>query len=98
MDVRTALLEGARALERESVAVPRLTAEVPLCHVLGCERVYLFAHPERQLTEPERNAFEGSLNARLDGKPCQDFVVDNAFVGCSPCIYMRTGNPGSICQ
>lgn len=81
MDIGTALIEGARALEQESIAVPRLTAEVLLCHVLGCERAYLFAHPERQLSEAERNAFDYYLNARLDGKPTQYITGKQEFFG-----------------
>ncbi len=51
MTIKTALLQGAALLEDASVPVPRLTAEVLLSHALRCERVYLFAHPERELRE-----------------------------------------------
>ncbi|MFB3828484.1 MAG: peptide chain release factor N(5)-glutamine methyltransferase [Bryobacteraceae bacterium] len=81
MDIRTALLEGARALERESIAVPRLTAEVLLCHVLGRERAYLAAHPERALSQDEREAFEECLKARLEGRPTQYITGKQEFYG-----------------
>jgi len=49
MTLQTALLQGTRLLEDAVIAVPRLTAEVLLSLALHCERVYLYAHPEREL-------------------------------------------------
>ncbi len=39
---------------------PRLHAEVLVFHVLGCDRAYLFAHPERELTPDEQSQYEAA--------------------------------------
>src|SRR5580698_10241589 len=51
MTVLTALLQGTKLLEDDAIPVPRLTAEVLLTHALQCERSYLYAHPEEELSE-----------------------------------------------
>ena len=63
MTVQTALLQGTHLLEDAAVAVPRLTAEVLLCHALHAERVYLFAHPEQELRRTRMAALR-ALSAR----------------------------------
>lgn len=81
MTVQTALLQGARLLEEAGIAVPRLTAEVLLSHVMGCERAYLYAHPERELQDPERLHYGRGLHERLQGKPTQYITGRQEFYG-----------------
>lgn len=81
MDAGTAIFRGARRLEEAGVAVPRLTAEVLLADVLGRERVWLFAHPEEQLTEAQQAAYEQALVRRLDGVPTQYITGRQEFWG-----------------
>jgi release factor glutamine methyltransferase len=71
MTVHTALRQGARILEDAGIAVPRLTAEVLLGHAMRVERVYFFAHPERELSELEWLHYGRYLHERLGGKPTQ---------------------------
>lgn len=63
------------------MAVPRLTAEVLLCHALKCERSYLYAHPERELAELEWLHFGRYLHERLGGKPTQYITRRQEFFG-----------------
>lgn len=81
MDARTALLQGTELLEDASVAVPRLTAEVLLAHALGRERVYLFAHPEHELSQVEWLHYGRYLHERLQGKPTQYITKRQEFYG-----------------
>lgn len=81
MDVRTALLEGARRLEEAGVAAPRLTAEVLLADLLGRERAWLFAHPEEELAAAAAAAFESALARRLGGEPTQYITGRQEFWG-----------------
>jgi release factor glutamine methyltransferase len=81
MTVQTALLQGQRLLEDAVIAVPRLTAEVLLSHALHCERVYLFAHAERILTEVEWIHYGRYLHERLQGKPTQYITQRQEFYG-----------------
>jgi release factor glutamine methyltransferase len=81
MTAHTALLQGARLLERAGIAVPRLTAEVLLAHALGRERAYLFAHPEHELAELEWLHYGRYLHERLEGKPTQYLTGRQEFYG-----------------
>ena len=81
MTVHTALLQGVRLLEDASIAVPRLTAEVLLAHAIRQERVYLYAHPERELQEVEWLHYGRYLHERLNGKPTQYITGRQEFYG-----------------
>jgi release factor glutamine methyltransferase len=81
MRIDTALLQGAGLLEEAGVAVPRLTAEVLLAHAIGCERVFLYAHPERELKELEWLHYGRYLHERLQGKPTQYITKRQEFYG-----------------
>src|SRR3984893_2005272 len=81
MTVQTALVQGTRLLEEALVGVPRLTAEVLLCHALRQERVYLYAHPEQELTEVEWLHYGRYLHERLQGKPTQYITKRQEFYG-----------------
>src|SRR5450432_1685230 len=81
MTVQTALLQGTRLLEDAVIAVPRLTAEVLLSHALHRERVYLYAHPERELEEVEWIHYGRYLHERLQGKPTQYITQRQEFYG-----------------
>ena len=79
MTVHTALGQGARILEDGGIAVPRLTAEVLLSHAMRVERVYFFAHPERELSELEWLHYGRYLHERLGGKPTQYITQHQEF-------------------
>jgi release factor glutamine methyltransferase len=81
MTVQTALLQGTRLLEEGGIAVPRLTAEVLLCHALRAERIFLYAHPERELSEVEWLHYGRYLHERLKGKPTQYITRRQEFYG-----------------
>ncbi|HEY2018072.1 MAG TPA: peptide chain release factor N(5)-glutamine methyltransferase [Bryobacteraceae bacterium] len=81
MTLQTALLQGIRLLEDAEIPVPRLTAEVLLSHALHSERVYLYAHPERELQEVEWLHYGRYLHERLKGKPTQYITRRQEFYG-----------------
>jgi release factor glutamine methyltransferase len=81
MTVQTALGQGRRLLEDAQVAVPRLTAEVLLAHALRRERVWLYAHPEEELSDVARIHYGRYLNERMDGKPTQYITGRQEFYG-----------------
>jgi len=81
MTVGTALLQGTRLLEEALIAVPRLTAEVLLGHAMRVERAWLFAHPERDLSEVEWLHYGRYLHERLQGKPTQYITRKQEFYG-----------------
>ncbi|MEK7409540.1 MAG: peptide chain release factor N(5)-glutamine methyltransferase, partial [Acidobacteriota bacterium] len=81
MTVQAALRQGFRLLEQGAIAAPRLTAEVLLCHALGCERPYLYSHPEAELAEAAWLGYRRSLDERLEGKPTQYITGRQEFYG-----------------
>ncbi len=81
MTIQTALLQGAKILNDSEVLAPRLTAEVLLAHAMGCERVYLFAHPEQELREVEWLHYGRYLHERTQGKPTQYITRRQEFYG-----------------
>ena len=81
MTLHTALLQGTELLQAESILAPRLTAEVLLAHALGQERVYLYAHPEEELTELAWIHYGRYLHQRLKGMPTQYITHRQEFYG-----------------
>ena len=81
MTVQAALLQGTKLLEDAGVGVPRLTSEVLLAHALRRERVYLYAHPEEELTEVAWIHYGRYLHERMQGKPTQYITRRQEFYG-----------------
>jgi release factor glutamine methyltransferase len=48
---------------------------------LGCDRAYLYAHPERELTTEERRGYENALAERVQGVPTQYITGHQEFWG-----------------
>lgn len=81
MRLDTALRQGAELLAAAAVYEARLTAEVLLCHALRQEKVYLYAHPEHELTTVEWLHYGRYLHERLKGKPTQYITRRQEFFG-----------------
>jgi release factor glutamine methyltransferase len=81
MTIQTALLQGTKLFEEDSIAAPRLTAEVLLAHALNRERSYFYAHPEEELTEVAWIHYGRYLHQRLQGKPTQYITGRQEFYG-----------------
>ncbi len=63
------------------VPSPRLNAELLLMFTLNCDRAYLFAHPERELTPDEYTRYESALTKRGHGIPAQYITGHQEFWG-----------------
>ena len=81
MTLGTALQQGTALLEKAALPVPRLTAEVLLCHALRAERAYLYAHSNDELTELAWIHYGRYLDERLQGKPTQYITHKQEFFG-----------------
>src|SRR5690349_5040472 len=81
LTVQAALVQGTEILEKGSIGVPRLTAEVLLCHAMHCDRAYLYAHGEDQLTQRAWIHYGRYLDERLKGKPTQYITRRQEFYG-----------------
>jgi release factor glutamine methyltransferase len=79
-------LKDALAMAKERLASagtpsPHLNAEVLLQRLLGVEKVYLFAHPERKLTAGEVRRFMQWVERRAAGEPAQYITGIQEFWG-----------------
>ena len=81
MTVQDALLQGTKLLEDESIAAPRLTAEVLLAHALQRDRAWLYAHSSDELSEVGWIHYGRYLHERLGGKPTQYITKRQEFHG-----------------
>jgi release factor glutamine methyltransferase len=58
-----------------------MNAELLLMFTLGCDRAYLFAHPERELSADEARRYEAALTERARGVPAQYITGHQEFWG-----------------
>lgn len=58
-----------------------MNAELLLMFTLGCDRAYLYGHPERELTTQERSCYEETLAHRSRGVPAQYITGHQEFWG-----------------
>ena len=58
-----------------------MNAETLLMFTLGCDRAYLYAHPERELTAPEQTRHEKAIAQRALGVPAQYITGHQEFWG-----------------
>lgn len=71
MNLDTALRQAVQLLDREGCPSARLTAEVLLMHAAGCDRAFLSAHPEHELTDVQQLHYARYLHERIHGRPTQ---------------------------
>ena len=81
MQLRDAIHNAAQRLEAAHVGSPRMNAELLAMFVLGCDRVYLYAHSERPLTRDEIASYDDALSERARGVPAQYITGHQEFWG-----------------
>jgi release factor glutamine methyltransferase len=79
--LKASLASAIARLTADRVPSPRLNAELLLMFTLGCDRAYLFAHPERELTAEEQARYEAALAERALGVPAQYITGHQEFWG-----------------
>jgi release factor glutamine methyltransferase len=79
--VGLALVAATRRLKGAGSDTPKLDGEVLLAHVLECSRAQLYAHPERLLTQAERERYEEVVARRYAHEPVAYLVGEKAFYG-----------------
>ena len=81
MHLKDSLAAAVKRLTAENVPSPRMNAELLLMFTLGCDRAYLFAHPERKLTRAEQFRYQAALTERARGIPAQYIIGHQEFWG-----------------
>jgi release factor glutamine methyltransferase len=81
VQLRQALNTAIERLTSAHVPSPRMNAELLIMFTLGCDRAYLFAHPERELAPDETRRYDEALARRADGVPAQYITGHQEFWG-----------------
>ncbi len=81
MLLKDTLTSAVDRLTSARVGSPRMNAELLLMFTLGCDRAYLFAHPERDITGEEQARYEEALAQRARGVPAQYITGHQEFWG-----------------
>jgi release factor glutamine methyltransferase len=81
VQLREALASAITRLTAEHVPSPRMNAELLLMFTLGCDRAYIYAHPERELAVDEKTRYDAVLAERAHGIPAQYITGHQEFWG-----------------
>ena len=81
VQLRESLNSAIVRLTADIVPSPRMNAELLLMFTLGCDRAYLYAHPERVLTADQIARYEAALAERSRGVPAQYITGHQEFWG-----------------
>jgi release factor glutamine methyltransferase len=80
-NLRGALRSGIAGLEESGVPSAPLAAELLLIHVLRCDRTWLYAHPEYELSADQAAAYVQLIERRGEGVPTQYLTGRQEFWG-----------------
>jgi release factor glutamine methyltransferase len=81
VQLRQALNAAVERLTAGRVPSPRMNAELLIMFTLDCNRAYLYAHPERELTAEEQRRYDEALSRRATGVPAQYITGHQEFWG-----------------
>jgi release factor glutamine methyltransferase len=81
VQLKPTLTAAITRLTAARVPSPRLNAELLLMFTLNCDRAYLYAHPERELTAEEQTRYNHALAERARGVPAQYITGHQEFWG-----------------
>jgi release factor glutamine methyltransferase len=81
MNIKDSVGRAAEVLSHEPIGPPRMAAETLMMFTLRCDRAYLFAHPERELSSEEQSIFDDAVAQRASGKPLQYITGHQEFWG-----------------
>ena len=79
--LRDTLNSATNRLTAEHVPSPRMNAELLLMFTLGCDRAFLYAHPEHELPATELTRYDEVLTQRVQGVPAQYITGHQEFWG-----------------
>src|SRR5215470_4462116 len=81
MQLRDTLQSGLKMLLEQHVPSAQLAAELLLMHVLGCDRGYLYSHPEINIPPETVDRYFRLVAERATGKPTQYITGHQEFWG-----------------
>jgi release factor glutamine methyltransferase len=81
LQIRDALREGIAWLEAAGTHSAQLAAELLLLHAAGCDREFLYSHPEHALSLKQVAQFFALIDRRAAGEPTQYLTGKQEFWG-----------------
>lgn len=81
MHLRATLRVGLQILLEHQVPSAQLAAEILLMHMLGCDRGYLYTHPEKEIPQETIDGYLQLIHERATGKPTQYITGHQEFWG-----------------
>jgi release factor glutamine methyltransferase len=81
VQLKQVLAAAITCLTADQVPSPRMNAELLLMFTLECDRAYVYAHPERELTADEATRYNTALAERARGVPAQYITGHQEFWG-----------------
>jgi release factor glutamine methyltransferase len=81
VQLRQSLKAAVEQLTAHNVPSPRMNAELLVMFMLGCDRAYLYSHPERELTADETRRYGEAIVRRSTGVPAQYITGHQEFWG-----------------
>jgi release factor glutamine methyltransferase len=78
--LKEALKVGTDILKSACIEAPALTAGALLCHVIKCDRVFLYSHGEYDMDREKTEDFLRLVNSRAAGKPLQYLTGHQEFM------------------
>jgi release factor glutamine methyltransferase len=81
MQLKQAVDSAHELFVSHDVPSPRLNAELLLMFVLGRDRAFLYAHPERELSAEEQSRYDEVVRERARGCPTQYITGHQEFWG-----------------
>jgi release factor glutamine methyltransferase len=81
MQIREALKQGIARLNEASVPSSALSSELLLIHALGCNRTWIYTHPEDVLPRVREEEYFRLISRRAAGEPTQYLTGRQEFWG-----------------
>jgi release factor glutamine methyltransferase len=75
------MLAASRRLREADIDTPQLDSAVLMAHILGVSKTWLYAHPQRRLTENEITRYEALVRRRICQEPVAYLVGYRSFYG-----------------
>jgi len=83
MTIKGALSEGIRILKEADIEAPAVDAGAVMCHVLGCDRVYLYTKGDMEVPEDILGEFFRMVGMRAKGMPLSYITGRKEFMSLS---------------
>ncbi len=77
------IFNGVSKLKKHNIESPVLNAGVILCHVLLCDRIFLYSHGDEYVDVNEIKKYNTMIEQRAKGKPLQYIIGKNEFISLS---------------